>query len=610
MADIEVFISYSHKDEDIREKLETHLKVMERSGLISTWHDRKIDAGEEWRNAIDKHLDSSQIILLLISADFIASDYCHDIEMLHAMERHEKGEARVIPILLREVDWKGTSLSKLQFLPSNARPIMSKQWASDDAPYYDVYQGLKKVIEKIKSGRIDLGSRLFTATVDQMERGDYITINEAINYSKPGAKILVRRGVYDEDIIIDKPLEIIGDGDQGDVIIRAREGDAILFNAVRGKISNLMLKQYNSNNCALNIINGNLDVEDCDISSDNSSCIAIHSGAYPKIENNKIHGSNQNGILIFDNGQGVIDKNNIYGNDFSGISIEGESNPTIINNSIHDNGNGIYITGNSRGLINNNNIYNNTGLGVRIEAGSKPNIINNEINKNRKSGVYVYESQGLFQNNRIFDNVESGIIIYNSNPTLTKNIIDRNNKNESVSEERQTITESPSEQSKPIEMNLSERQDLIEDGSPGRQLQLIDIPRFKGFQPTDIFSENLLIRGKNFVESVKNFKNSVILGGNDLQIAESPVCEELSNESSSLNITSPEINIYNSGILIHSGNPIVCQNTIKRNNGYGIFILKGEGAIEDNVFLDNEMGPFFAAELSNFKFNRNKENRK
>lgn len=425
---IEVFFSYSHKDEDLRKELENHLSVLKNNGQISTWHDRKIGAGDEWRNVIDEHLNSAQIILLLISADFLASDYIRDIEMARAMQRHESGEARVIPILLRHVDWKDTSFAKLQILPSNARPITSYKWASPDVAFLDVEQGIKKVIEKINSGRLKIGSEPFTSTVDQMERGDFTTITEAIKNASPGAKILVRRGVYDEDIIIDKPLDITGDGDLGDVVVRAVENDVILFKTIRGKISNLMLKQYKTDKFGLNIIQGNLDVEDCDISSDNSSCIAIHGGAYPKIRNNKVHGSNQNGILIFDKGQGVIESNNIYGNALSGISIEADSNPTIINNAIHDNGSGVSID-NSKGLINNNEILNNSGMGVKITSGSKPNLINNKIYKNMQSGVYIYESKGLLRNNDISDNIDSGIVIHKGDPTLIRNYVHNNKKN-------------------------------------------------------------------------------------------------------------------------------------------------------------------------------------
>jgi hypothetical protein len=102
---VEVFISYSHKDDPLREKLDTHLSLLRRQGVIAAWHDRRIAAGQEWARAIDEHLERAAVILLLVSADFLASDYCYDREMRRALERHDAGEARVIPVILRPVNW-------------------------------------------------------------------------------------------------------------------------------------------------------------------------------------------------------------------------------------------------------------------------------------------------------------------------------------------------------------------------------------------------------------------------------------------------------------------------------------------------------------------------
>lgn len=86
---VEIFYSYSHKDEKLRDRLEKHLSILKREGVISGWHDRKITGGKEWAGQIDEHLNSAHIILLLVSADFVASDYCYDVEVKRAMERHE-----------------------------------------------------------------------------------------------------------------------------------------------------------------------------------------------------------------------------------------------------------------------------------------------------------------------------------------------------------------------------------------------------------------------------------------------------------------------------------------------------------------------------------------
>ena len=123
--DIEVFYSYSHRDDELREELERHLSILKRQGIITDWHDRRIGAGTEWKGQIDIHLNTARVVLLLISSDFLASDYCYDIEMRRAMERHESGEARVIPIILRPAIWKGAPFEKLQALPKDAKPVTS-----------------------------------------------------------------------------------------------------------------------------------------------------------------------------------------------------------------------------------------------------------------------------------------------------------------------------------------------------------------------------------------------------------------------------------------------------------------------------------------------------
>ncbi len=148
---VEVFFSYSHKDEDLRDELATYLALLKNQRLIKAWHDREISAGTEWANAIDENLNSADVILLLVSANFLASRYCYDIEMKRAMERHEAGEARVIPIILKPVDWSGAIFGKLQALPKNAKPITI--WQNHDEAFLNVAQGIRRVVEEIAKGK-------------------------------------------------------------------------------------------------------------------------------------------------------------------------------------------------------------------------------------------------------------------------------------------------------------------------------------------------------------------------------------------------------------------------------------------------------------------------
>jgi hypothetical protein len=144
---VEVFFSYAHEDEELRDKLNTHLKLLQRQGVIDAWHDREIAAGTEWAGQINEHLETAKVILLLISADFLASDYCYDVELKRAMERHKLGEARVIPIILRPVDWAGTSFARLQALPKDAKPVTT--WENQDEAFTDVAKGIRKAVGEL-----------------------------------------------------------------------------------------------------------------------------------------------------------------------------------------------------------------------------------------------------------------------------------------------------------------------------------------------------------------------------------------------------------------------------------------------------------------------------
>jgi tetratricopeptide (TPR) repeat protein len=146
---LEVFYSYSHKDEELRNQMATNLAMLKREGVIKEWHDRRISAGQEWDGEIDAHLKSANIILLLVSPEFLASDYCYDIEVRQAMERHEAGEARVIPIILRPCDWAGAPFSKVQALPKDAKPVT--RWEDRDEAFLDITKGIRKAAEEINS---------------------------------------------------------------------------------------------------------------------------------------------------------------------------------------------------------------------------------------------------------------------------------------------------------------------------------------------------------------------------------------------------------------------------------------------------------------------------
>lgn len=139
--------SYSHADEELRNKLEVHLAGLKHLGLINTWHDRRISAGQEFAHEIDHHFETADVVLLLVSPDFIASNYCYNLEMKRALERHENKAAIVIPIILRPCDWHDLPFGKLQAATLDGKPII--HFPTQDDGFFQVVQAIKKSIRQL-----------------------------------------------------------------------------------------------------------------------------------------------------------------------------------------------------------------------------------------------------------------------------------------------------------------------------------------------------------------------------------------------------------------------------------------------------------------------------
>src|SRR5260221_14091329 len=142
-----VFISYSHRDRELREELEKHLSTLKRQNIITAWYDGDMSPGTEWESQIIEHLNTDQIILLLISADFMASDFCYSVEMTQAIARHRANQARVIPIILRPTDWKGAPFAGLKVLPKDGKPVT--RWPTHDDAFANVVEGIRAAIDDL-----------------------------------------------------------------------------------------------------------------------------------------------------------------------------------------------------------------------------------------------------------------------------------------------------------------------------------------------------------------------------------------------------------------------------------------------------------------------------
>jgi len=144
---LNLFISYSHADEELKNELDKHLIMLKRSGKIEVWNDRRLMAGQEWDDEIAKELAHADIILLLISADFNNSEYIWEKELSAAIKRHEDGKARVVPIILRNCEWHDGPYAKLQALPRGGKPVTEFQ--NRDEAFLDIASGIRALVETL-----------------------------------------------------------------------------------------------------------------------------------------------------------------------------------------------------------------------------------------------------------------------------------------------------------------------------------------------------------------------------------------------------------------------------------------------------------------------------
>ncbi len=264
-----------------------------------------------------------------------------------------------------------------------------------------------------------------TLVVDQTGAGPFTMIGEAIDAASPGDRITVRPGEYREGLIIDMPLEIVGDGEVDTVVVEAENSNAMLFRANIGRVANLTLRNKTDDWSCVDVAQGRLVLEDCDITSLGAG-VTIHGGADPLILRNRIHGCGGSGVIVHDSGKGSIEDNDIFGNTLSEVTITGGSDPTLRRNRIHDGvQSGVHVYNNGNGTIEDNDIFSNAYAGVTIATGGDPKVRGNRIHDGKQGGVFVHtEGKGTIEDNDIFGSAFSGVEISEAgNPTVRGNRI-------------------------------------------------------------------------------------------------------------------------------------------------------------------------------------------
>jgi parallel beta-helix repeat protein len=462
---------------EFRARLSAEVK-MQIGSEFPIFQDRNdIAWGQNWRARIEQTLDAVTLLIPIITPSFFRSPPCRD-EVSRFLERErqlgrgdlilpvyyvttaemddpDRRDADELARVLAErqyADWR-----ELRFEPFTA-PVVRRTLAQlasrlrdsfwqdspPKSPSSKAHTGGATVAENaVETEEIETGrpgkadSRSVakleppTHVVDPYHRGDFTTIGAAIKAAQPGDRILVRPGLYEEGLVIDKPLELLGAGALTDIVIQARGSNAVQFRANIGRVANLTLRQAGATGkwYGVDITQGRLELEGCDISSQSLACVAIRNGADPRVRRNEIHGGRASGVFVYGDGLGLLEDNDIHSNAKVGVVITTGGNPTLRRNHIHDgHESGVHIYDDGLGLLEDNDIHSNANSGVVIKTGGNPTLRRNQIHDGKASGVFVYDDGlGLLEDNDIHSNAKAGVVITSGgSPTLRRNRINRN----------------------------------------------------------------------------------------------------------------------------------------------------------------------------------------
>jgi F-box protein 11 len=469
------FMSYVRFDDEhengrlteFRERLSAEVK-MQTGEEFPIFQDRNdIKWGQNWKERLEETIDEVTFLIPIITPTFFKSKYCYE-ELERFIEREKELDRNdlILPVYYvsskllddeekRASDKLATLLASRQFMDWRdlrfepfTLPEVGKRMAKLALQICDALERVQeKKMEKPQDRKRKLSGALEqeiseparemseatsksiarteppTRVVDQMYRGDHTTITEAIKVAKPGDRILIRPGLYKEGLVVDKPVEIIGDGDMSEVIIEATGKDVLIFNTTMGRVSNLTMRQIGGGNYfGVDIAQGRLELEGCDITSESLPCVGIHGGADPRLRRNRIHDGKEGGVSVYENGQGTLEDNDIFGNALAGISIGEEGNPTLRRNRIHDGeSSGVLVYENGQGTLEDNDIFGNAYAGVEIREGGNPTLHRNRINKNNYQAVWIYNGGGgIIEDNDLRNNAKGAWDISEDSKPLVK----------------------------------------------------------------------------------------------------------------------------------------------------------------------------------------------
>ena len=460
MENFAAFFSYVHADDEhdngritrLRQMLENEVQAVTGEAFEIFQDKDDIHWGQKWEERLTSALDGSTFLIVVVTPRYLNSEYCrNEFNRFLERERQLKRHDLILPILY--IETRALSDDTLRAAHPLAKAIAEHQYFDwrdlrhEPSTSTEVSKRVEKMAREIEKAmrrtappapkpapKADVASPVTSApvasamqesdallttkisprneppelVVDPMpRRGDYTKIMDAINAAEPGTRILIRPGLYKEALVLNKALELLGEGERSEIIVETFGANVLLFKTEFGRVANLTLRQTGGSDFhGVNVVQGRLELEDCDIISQSLSCVAIHDGADPRVRRNRIHDGKQNGVYVFGNGKGTLEDNDIFANTFSGVQIGTGGDPTLRRNRIHDGKQGgVMVYEKGKGVLEDNDIFTNAYSGLEVREGGSLVVRGNCITKNKQFGIFVHDSGGgTFENNDLREN--------------------------------------------------------------------------------------------------------------------------------------------------------------------------------------------------------------
>jgi F-box protein 11 len=448
------FLSYAHTDDEyddglitaFRKKLEGELRLQTGRSEVQIFQDRdNIVWGQAWKDRVDNSLDAVTYIIPIVSPAFLASVQCRrelerfldreqrlgraDLVLpvywvtVPALDRHgpDAADGLVADLSARQyADWRMLRFQPLSDpvcrktiaeLAGRLRDALNPDAATAETPTRRTSPSIH-VVDSVHSG------------------GDFTTVTDAVAAAQPGDRIVVRPGLYEGPVVLDKPVELVGQGLTSDIILAAAEGSVLTFAAPHGSVRGLTLQATGEvrepdDPPVVDIRGGRLFLVGCDISG-TATGVAVHGDATPRVRRCRIHDISGAGVYVYDDGAGVFEDNEITGSTWANVAVESGGNPTVLRNRITGSArSGVAVWDDGAGVFEDNEITGNTRANVAVKNRGNPTVRRNRISGSRQSGVYVYDDgAGVFEDNKIADNALANVIVRSGgNPAFRGNRI-------------------------------------------------------------------------------------------------------------------------------------------------------------------------------------------